>query len=271
MRCCQEIWDTPKDWQDPSIFKLKELFEQGLKHGKEDGTVRLPLYSLFRFIAVSWAPQVQTMEGIDSLIKIATNRAPSIGQPLLDARAAITKALGLGKAVVSHTWSHVWPKAVPIQLECLQSLPDLPEVMHPRRFARPLPVLNIEPLYEAAVEKQYSNMALEWGKHNCSKFVKFYREAYQDAGQLVVIQEPSSSKQTPPTYYVCCLRYYTSMHMLEVPVSRGTDGRMRADLGNIGSRILLTDVLADAHNTLHKQFQRGRLKPWMTYAFGCKS
>jgi hypothetical protein len=50
---------------------------------------------------------VQELEGVNSLVRVANTRCPNIGLPLLNARVALKKALGLGHAEASTRWTDI--------------------------------------------------------------------------------------------------------------------------------------------------------------------
>eukprot|EP00959_Pyramimonas_sp_CCMP1952_P342793 7181455-Pyramimonas_sp.AAC.1 len=65
-----------------------------------------------RLVASKWQANAARIEGLNNLILAACSRAPRISLPLLDARVAIRKEVGLGSREESNKrWSAVQAKA----------------------------------------------------------------------------------------------------------------------------------------------------------------
>lgn len=60
------------------------------------------VYFVVRIVAHCWIGDTQSLEGIQSLIKLGVKRAPTISLHLLDARVGLTKAAGLGSRATKH-------------------------------------------------------------------------------------------------------------------------------------------------------------------------
>ena len=95
-----------------TALKVRVLFINELTDTKITGMVPCYLYGIFYVIASMWRCDVQDIEGMNNILQMVARKAPAISLPLLDARVANRKRLGLGrKADQGKLWSAIAPFA----------------------------------------------------------------------------------------------------------------------------------------------------------------
>ena len=90
LKLAKYLLDTPNEFLNITARKVKLLFHDTISYCvANDGKIQMRLYALFRLLARTWTADTQQVEGYMSLIQAAVSRAPSISEPLLDARVGI--------------------------------------------------------------------------------------------------------------------------------------------------------------------------------------
>jgi hypothetical protein len=92
---CQFMRDTTNMQLHITARKVKQLFPADIANGANTGKVSLALYSAMRLIALKFKIDVQEIEGINNVIQQVAKKAPRITLPVLDARVALRKMLGI--------------------------------------------------------------------------------------------------------------------------------------------------------------------------------
>ena len=102
----QQILRTRDDALHGTVLKLKEMFPASLAVVAAGDDVPASLFVCLRLIVFWYWGDSQEMEGVNSLLKMAVSRSPTISLPLLCARVALRKdiafASGMGK-VTKHS------------------------------------------------------------------------------------------------------------------------------------------------------------------------
>ena len=93
---CQTLMSTSNDLLHITALKVKCCFAAELTHCAQFGTLCLDLWVIIWSICVRWCPDVQEIEGVNNIIQQLCNTCPHIALPLVDARVALTKQIGLG-------------------------------------------------------------------------------------------------------------------------------------------------------------------------------
>ena len=108
--------------------KFKARFEAELKFVAENdrrlcGEEMSEMWCFVAILAHSLVLDIQDIEGLNSLIKIMCNRAPSMSQMLLDARLKIKRSLGqLDPQHAIRKWSERRPHVAKLLQSCQQQL-----------------------------------------------------------------------------------------------------------------------------------------------------
>ena len=241
------------------VHKLVRLFRADIQNCADHGTLAFPCFAMIRSMCNSWSCQVQGMEGINSLMLLACKRAPTISQPLLDARIACTKQLGLGKRGASHKWSDVWPRAKLLIEDCMQQVDCTALVMDPTRWSAPRPVHNILPLPEPHSRlANFGAQSLQWGQHHSRQLVARLKNEFLLQGKLPVLKLPttkSADQQLDDSqkhdFWLCCLTYYHVGHFMQLSIASTPEGRSKCV--TFGPRFSSTEILAALHAKQQKE------------------
>ena len=111
-RICERLLDRADEPLHPAALKIKLAFRDDVHECARTGRLRAPLYSLMRLVSLRWHAHVQDIEGINNIIQSVARRAPRISLPLLDARVAIRKYIGLGSRDTKDTkWEDIAPSS----------------------------------------------------------------------------------------------------------------------------------------------------------------
>ena len=238
---CSELLAMEKQQgADPTMNKLVILFRDALLRGKRDGALlgHESLYLMMRLIACKWVPDVQGIEGLNSLIKLQCQRYRRLALPTLDARLALTTALGLGARKVRHGWKDVAPKIKVLVDIALFHVPDIDTVLSlPNRWASPAALPGIpqwkgpEPLADI-----HSKPALEWAKLNTTRFARWYRQEFVSKGLLgVVLVDDTDS-------WICPLLFRDRAFFVKALIAPGTH------VTSVGCLKSAQDVFAAQHD-----------------------
>jgi hypothetical protein len=100
--------------------KIRTLFHDDLQVAKVHGTCGRHLYRFSLVLRIHLIMDTQSVEGINSLIRVNCTRCRRIGLPLLSARTQMKKALSLGTRNAATKWSEVRPIAESILNRCHQ-------------------------------------------------------------------------------------------------------------------------------------------------------
>ena len=71
------------------------MFHSDLRSSSQTGMCSVVLFNIFRMISWLWQGDQQEIESTNNILQSVVSRAPRISLPLLDARAAIRKFLGI--------------------------------------------------------------------------------------------------------------------------------------------------------------------------------
>ena len=156
---CQTLMSTSNDLLHITALKVKWCFAAELTHSAQFGTLCLDLWVIIWSICVSWRPDVQEIEGVNNVIQQLCNKCPHIALPLVDARVALCKQIGLGSRCLTVVlpylltyqlnkqqnrarqsadvkWSTLQPAFDEMLEDAVQFSPDVPSVLGtPGRFA----------------------------------------------------------------------------------------------------------------------------------------
>ena len=121
-----ELVDQPSRELDITARKIKYIFNDELVAIRDSGGVEAQphnLHTLFRIVDAVIKTDVEANEGINSVLRRLTTRAPAIKLPLLSARVGLKHALGLaGGAQSSRMWSRLRPRAAALLERCFEML-----------------------------------------------------------------------------------------------------------------------------------------------------
>ena len=103
--------------------KLKDIFPAELAAIAEHGTnLHGNLFNVFRSLDFVMTCDVQSNEGVNSIIKRMCQRSPSITLPLLSSRLLIKKSLGIAAASGKEPrWSRARPTASAVIKTCISN------------------------------------------------------------------------------------------------------------------------------------------------------
>ena len=115
---------------DVCVKQLFEAFQGSFQSCAISGVASEQLYAFANSLKLFVQLHTQDVEGINSLIKYIASANPSISLPLLSARVAMTKALGLGGKDTTPKWRYIKSKALAILRSCLRAFPHRHNVLN---------------------------------------------------------------------------------------------------------------------------------------------
>ena len=144
--CCDtgvatELLET--DWFgiNLSLAKLVAWLHADLVAARATGKASMKLFMTIKVVRNSIHSNTQEVEGVNSIIRLISERCRTVGLDLLDARVRVKKALGLGSAGQPTKWSHRRPKALSMLHTAMQHLSDIkPIVSNRSRWSVPGPL-----------------------------------------------------------------------------------------------------------------------------------
>lgn len=143
-----------------------------------NGKCSLKLFVVVNGIRRFVLSTTQEVEGVNSIIRLLSERCRSIGLLLLDARVRIKKALGLGTADQPVKWSHKRPKALALLQDCMRQL-DQDTVKNvlcaQHRFATATPQVPITP--NTQIVGPAATVAGGWAKAMTLRFHAYMKKA----------------------------------------------------------------------------------------------
>ena len=138
MGVASELLSTDCEQLEINARKIKKRFAQELGETAQTGCIHPRLYWLFKSVALIWKADVRENERLNKMIGLLDDRCPQIGMDLKSSRVSIKYKLGAACAGITGTakWSQVRPKVENLRAECLESWPDIVDVMsNPTRWS----------------------------------------------------------------------------------------------------------------------------------------
>ena len=177
-RVCADMLAPPSDQCDPTVLKLRHLFQESIQQGKESGTICSELFILISMICSIWTGDVQRIEGVNSIIKFRCKRFKRVSLPLLDARVCLIKHLGLGVKNVSRRFSALAPEMSSTVSDAMNNLHEHVGVLGDlTRWKSAEAIRHIKDFtHKSPIEIEFGAAALGWASPNSSKFVWMYRK-----------------------------------------------------------------------------------------------
>ena len=174
-----------------TTLKVKMMFSLDLAQAAASGIASIGLFTAMRLLCVSWRGDTQEIEGINSLLKCSTNRAPHITLALVDARVSLQKQLWNEKQ--SKKWSDMAERADEILREAVEAAPMINTVLGDmRRFAVEKMIASEAPLTATPsmiAGEARSATALEWAKPWALKLHRIAKSSSCDVGCTFNVEE----------------------------------------------------------------------------------
>ena len=97
-----------KDWilEDLNMAKIVAWAKDDIEEAASLGVCGLKLITISKVIRERMTSNTQEIEGVNSIIRLISERCRNVGLDLLDARVRVKKALGLGSVDQPRKWSH---------------------------------------------------------------------------------------------------------------------------------------------------------------------
>lgn len=138
MSVASELLNTDDKLLEINARKIKTRFRSELEYTKTTGYIHHRLYWLFRSVALVWKSDVRENERLNKMIGLLDERCPQIGMDLKSSRVSIKYKLGAACAGIDRVgkWSSIRPKVEQLRDECLESWPNIVDVMsNPLRWS----------------------------------------------------------------------------------------------------------------------------------------
>lgn len=160
----QEMLDTPLTELDVNTRKIRQMCYPDVVIAATQGTNSLMLDTILRTIGQRLQPDVQDVEGINSLLKMMGKRSPNMSAALLSSRVAIKKSIGKTDRV--SRWTQVKGTAGQV-IQAATSAASLAQEMvkdsSHERFMAPPPLEDLPT--DASTKKAMARM-FPWLRHS---------------------------------------------------------------------------------------------------------
>ena len=171
----QNLLDTPNSELDITSRKVKlgylDVLEDIVKNGIMTATpLAKKLWVRWRLIRAMMRGETVEIEGVMNLISSIVKRAPAIRLELLSSRVGLRKQIGQGHAGASAKWSCVKTDASALLRRCVESLPEVPDVLATHaRWTPPTRAIPIQDYKEKVKYLQSINKerAKQWAQWIC--------------------------------------------------------------------------------------------------------
>ena len=196
---CLSLLGTDDAQLHVTTRKVKTVFHEAITHcsatGKLSGAAGA-LWGIMWMVAVTWKGDQQEIEGINNVLQHVLTQAPNCSLPLVDARVAIRKALGMGSRTERDAkWSEKRSRASIV----LNVATDHREHMHevladPDRFESAKPLTDGPPVPLESIYGKPDALAMEW----CRVFNNRWRRAIK-----TIAEDTALHFDGDPHLYVC--------------------------------------------------------------------
>jgi hypothetical protein len=204
---------------DEGFAKVVQWLLADILIASDRGTCTFKLFVVVNGIRRFLHATTQAVEGVNSVIRLVSDRCKNIGLLLLDARVRIKKALGLGSADQSAKWSQKRPKALQLLRDCMVEL--LSDHAHAvacdnNRFSTASPLLPEQPRegWTTSTVATAHHARDRWSKALALKFHALMKHA--DVSRLLTFDETLSIGSSA---YVVIDKYYATSDTVEVTIA----------------------------------------------------